>query len=50
LPIVIVGDQSYYGFRDREEIEKILPKVFETLKENQQNGENEETEEVSPQS
>lgn len=50
LPIVIVGDQPYYGFRNREEIEKILPEVFETLKENQRNGEEEETEKASPQS
>lgn len=50
LPIVIVGDQPYYGFRNREEIEKILPEVFETLKENQRNGEKEETENASPQS
>lgn len=36
LPIIIVGDQPYYGFRNREEMEEILPQVFETLKENQE--------------
>jgi hypothetical protein len=39
LPIIIIGDQPYYGFRDREEIEEILPQVFETLKEDQENEE-----------
>ena len=35
LPIIVVGDRPYYGFRDREAIEEILPKVFEDLKQNQ---------------
>ena len=36
LPIIIIGDQPYYGFRDRDAIEKILPEVFDTLKKNQE--------------
>ncbi len=36
LPAIVVGDKPYYGFRDREAIEKILPKVFNTLKKNQE--------------
>ncbi len=46
-PIIIVRDQPYYGFRDREEIESILPEVFDTLKQNQTQ---EKSKEVSPES
>lgn len=45
LPVIIVGDRSYYGFRDRDAIESILPQVFDTLKQNQEEEEEAEEEE-----
>lgn len=36
LPAIVINDKPYYGFRDREAVEKILPKAFNTLKKNQE--------------
>ena len=36
LPIIIVGEKVYYGFKDKDELEKILPKQFIELKKKQE--------------
>jgi hypothetical protein len=47
LPILVIGENTYSGFRDKEEIENILPEIFKELIEKEGNGQTESVDESS---
>ncbi len=47
LPILIIGESTYSGFKDKEEIENILPEIFKDLIQKEEDGQGEPIDESS---